>query len=172
MGTGIQVCGLNGCGKSTLGKALAERMGFRFIDNETLYFSETYANETYMKPKSRKDVEKLLIEEIKKYPDFVFVAVKGDYGIEEFYNYIVMIEVPRDVRLQRVRNRSFQKFGNRMLSGGDLYEQEEQFFRTVEARRDSFTEDWLKSVECPVIRVDGTKTIEENVEYIIERINV
>jgi len=59
-----------------------------------------------------------------------------------------------------------------MLSGGDLYEQEEQFFRTVEARRDSFTEDWLKSVECPVIRVDGTKTIEENVEYIIERISV
>ncbi|MBR3848616.1 MAG: hypothetical protein IKM21_04940, partial [Oscillospiraceae bacterium] len=39
MGIGIQICGLNGCGKSTLGKALAERIGFYFIDNEFLYFS-------------------------------------------------------------------------------------------------------------------------------------
>ncbi len=30
--------------------------------------------------------------------------------------------VPRDIRLQRVKDRSFRKFGNRMLSGGDLFE--------------------------------------------------
>ena len=31
MGTGIIVCGLNGTGKSTLGKALAEELGHHFI---------------------------------------------------------------------------------------------------------------------------------------------
>ena len=35
---GILICGLNGSGKSTLGKALADRMGYEFIDNEDLYF--------------------------------------------------------------------------------------------------------------------------------------
>ena len=30
--------------------------------------------------------------------------------------------------MQRVKKRSFQKFGNRMLPGGDLHEQEEKFF--------------------------------------------
>ena len=44
MGIGIQICGLNGCGKSTLGKALAERIGFYFIDNEFLYFSRPNAD--------------------------------------------------------------------------------------------------------------------------------
>ena len=39
MGIGIMVCGLNGCGKSTLGKALAQELGFHFIDNEYLFFS-------------------------------------------------------------------------------------------------------------------------------------
>ncbi len=43
MGTRIVVCGLNGVGKSTLGRVLAERLGFWFIDNEDLYFPKTDA---------------------------------------------------------------------------------------------------------------------------------
>lgn len=123
MGIGIQICGLNGCGKSTLGRALAERIGFHFIDNENLYFSRTNTDEPYMNPKSRADVERLLMEEVSKFPDFIFAAVKGDYGTDiiPMYDYIVMIEVPLNVRSHRVRNRSFQKFGNRMLIGGDLH---------------------------------------------------
>ena len=37
----------------------------------------------------------------------------------------VRLEVPREIRLQRVRNRSLAQFGSRMLPGGDLYEQEQ-----------------------------------------------
>jgi len=174
MGIGIQICGLNGCGKSTLGRALAESIGFHFIDNENLYFSRTNTDEPYMNPKSRTDVERLLMDEVSKHPDFVFSAVKGDYGkdIIPMYNYVVVIEVPREIRLQRVRNRSFQKFGNRMLIGGDLHDQEEAFFQMVESRRDDYIEDWLQMVKCPIIRVDGTKTIDENVKHIIHELKM
>lgn len=174
MGTGIQICGLNGCGKSTLGRALAEKIGFYFIDNENLYFSNSNTDEPYMNPKSRQDVERLLVEEVSKHPNFVFAAVKGDCGNEiiPMYDYVVLIEVPKRVRSYRVRNRSFQKLGNRMLIGGDLYNQEEAFFQMVESRRDDYVENWLKTVKCPIIRVDGTKPIEENVEYIRHAINI
>ena len=174
MGIGIQICGLNGCGKSTLGRALAERIGFHFIDNENLYFSRTNTDEPYMNPKSRADVERLLMEEVSKFPDFIFAAVKGNYGTDiiPMYDYIVMIEVPLNVRSHRVRNRSFQKFGNRMLIGGDLHDQEEAFFQIVESRRDDYIEDWLQMVKCPIIRVDGTKTIDENVKHIIHELKL
>lgn len=33
---------------------------------------------------------------------------------------MILLEVPRDVRLQRVKKRSFQKFGSRMLLGGEI----------------------------------------------------
>ena len=66
--------------------------------------------------------------------------------------------------------RSFQKFGNRMLSGGDLYEQEENFFHFVESRDESIVEEWIKFLKCPVIRIDGTMPIDENVKLIIEYI--
>ena len=172
MGIGIQICGLNGSGKSTLGKALAERMGFHFIDNENLYFSRPNTDEPYVNPKSRTEVERLLMEEVSKHPDFVFSAVKGDYGkdIILMYNYVILIEVPKEIRSQRVRNRSFQKFGSRMLIGGDLYCQEETFFQMVDSRQDNYIANWLQKVPCPIIRVDGTNPIEDNVEYILQAI--
>lgn len=151
-------------------KALAEKTGFHFIDNENLYFARSGHDEPYTNPRSEEEVERLLLHEVAEYPDFIFAAVRGNYGTEiiPMYNYVVVIEVPKEIRSQRIRNRSFQKFGSRMLAGGDLHEQEEEFFRIVESRQDDYVEKWLQMVECPIIRVDGTKAIEENVEYIIQ----
>lgn len=170
MGTGIIVCGLNGSGKSTLGKALAQKLQFYFIDNEDLYFPKTDPDYIYASPRTRGEVEALLFREIKAHENFVFASVKGDYGeaVYPFFRYAVLIDAPKDIRIQRVINRSLQKFGNRMLPGGDLYEREENFFQLVKARPENTVEEWVKSLECPVIRIDGTKSIEENVDLIIE----
>lgn len=170
--TSIIVCGLNGSGKSTLGKVLAERLHFHFIDNEDLYFPKTDPDYVYATPRSREEVEKLLWSEIKAYENFVFTSVRGDYGetICPYFQYAVLIDVPKDIRIQRVKNRSFQKFGERMLLGGDLYEQEEKFFDFVKSRPENMVEKWVQSIKCPVIRIDGTKPVEENVDSIIEEI--
>lgn len=174
MGIGIVVCGLNGCGKSTLGKALARQLGLHFIDAEDLYFTRKSINEPYKNPHSRAEVEEQLLCEVARHEGFVFAAVKGDYReeVQKYYQYIVVIEVPKEIRMLRVRNRSLQKFGSRMLEGGDLCEAEEQFFKLVESRTEVYYEDWLQALKCPIIRVDGTKTIEENVHYIIQQISV
>lgn len=166
MARGIQVCGLNGCGKSTLGRALAQKIGFHFIDNEELFFTRNAADEPYQNPRSRAEVEKLLMEEVCRHGDFVFAAVKGDYGsaILPLYRYAVLIEVPKEIRLRRVRDRSFQKFGGRMKPGGDLYESEEVFFQTAAARPEDYAESWARTLPCPVVVVDGTRPVEENVE--------
>ena len=174
MGIGIQVCGLNGCGKSTLGKALAERIGFHLIDNENLYFTRNRIDEPYCNARSEEEVERLLLDEVNEHPDFVFAAVRGNYGnkIIPMYNYVVVMEVPKEIRSQRIRNRSFQKFGSRMLPGGDLHEQEKAFFRMAESRQEDYVENWLQLVKCPIIRVDGTKPIEENVNAILQSIGI
>ena len=67
---------------------------------------------------------------------------------------------------ERVRNRSFQRFGSRMLPGGDQYEREERFFALVRSREEDTVEKWLRHLSCPVRRVDGTRPVEENVDLI------
>lgn len=174
MGTGILICGLNGTGKSTLGKAFAEKLRFHFIDNEDLYFPKTDPTYLYAAPRTRAEVEKLLLQEIQTHENFVFSSVKGDYGeaILPFFQYAILIDVPKDIRMQRVWNRSFQKFGDRMLPGGDLYEQEERFFDLVKARPENDVEEWIQKLKCPVLRIDGTRAIEENVDFIMEQLKM
>jgi len=130
---GIIICGLNGAGKSTLGKVLAEKLNFHFIDIEDLYFPKTDPDYMHASPRTHEDVETILLHEMKTHENFILAFVKGDYG-EDIYSLIqcaILLDVPKSIRMQRVKKRSFQKFGNRMLLGGDLYEQEEKFFRLV-----------------------------------------
>lgn len=152
-----------------MGKLLAERLSCQFIDNEDLYFPKTDANYLFSKPRSKEEVIRILNKMIEQNPRFVFAAVRGDYGekLLSALDAVVLIDVPKEVRLQRVRNRSFQKFGNRMLPGGDLFEKENAFFETVSNRPEDFVTDWLQTVQCPVIRVDGTLPVENNVEYFL-----
>ena len=172
MGIGILLCGLNGSGKSTLGRALAEKTGACFIDNEDLYFPKTGADYPYAVSRSREEVEELLLREIRGRENFIFASVKGDYGEEVVsrFRYAVLVEVPRDLRLARVRDRSFRKFGARMLEGGDLYAREQEFFDFVASRPEDTVEEWLKGLRCPVIRVDGTRPVEETVRLILRQI--
>ena len=124
MGIGIIVCGCNGSGKSTLGKELAKKLDYQFIDIEDVYFQLSDTDYVYDSIRSRDEVESILIDEIKKYDNFVLAAVKGNYGkgLTALYKYAIFIKAPKEIRLNRIKNRSFQKFGNRMLPDGDLFE--------------------------------------------------
>ena len=151
---------------------LAKKLQFHFIDNEDLFFHKSDPQYIYAAPRTHKEAEQLLWNEIMAHENYVFAAVKGDYGerIYPYFKYAVLIDVPKDIRMQRVKNRSFQKFGKRMQSCGDLYEIEERFFEFVESRPESLVEDWLENLKCPILRVDGKKPIEQNVDYIIGQI--
>ena len=169
MGIGILVCGLNGSGKSTLGRALAEALGYPFLDIEDLYFPKDDPNYLYASPRTDAEVGALLLDTVQRHQSFVLAAVRGNYGdaVLPYYTHAVLIDVPKEVRIQRVRNRSFQKFGARMLPGGDLYETEERFFQKIFERPEDYAERWLSTLPIPVLRVDGTRPIQENISYIV-----
>ena len=72
--------------------------------------------------------------------------------------------------MQRVKKRSYEKFGDRILPGGDLYEQEEQFFQFAASREENTVEEWIQYLTWPVLKIDGTKPVEENVNFLLEKV--
>ena len=164
---GILICRLNGTGKSTLGRLLANRMEYKFIDNEDLFFPKTDPSYMFSNLRSKEEVIKLLEEKISRNNQFIFAAVKGNYGdrLIASLDYIVLIEVPKQIRSKRVRDRSYQKFVDRILPGGDLYDIESKWFLLTDSRPDTYVTDWIETVNCPVIRIDGTLPVEESRRY-------
>lgn len=167
---GIIICGMNGSGKSTLGRVLAESLGWRFIDNEDLYFPKADPAHPFAVERTQEEVERLLLAEVRRDDRFVFAAVRGNYGdaVLPYYKAAVLVDVPREIRLERVKARSYGKFGERMLPGGDLYESEKRFYDLVAARPEDYATRWLDTVDIPVLRVDGTRPAGENVTIITD----
>ena len=170
---GLLICGLNGAGKSTLGRMLADRMGYEFIDNEDLFFPKADPSYVFSTPRSEEEVIRLLEEKISSNNRFIFAAVRGNYGdkLVASLNCVVLIDVPKQIRSQRVRDRSYQKFGDRILPGGDLYDKESKWFSLTDSRPETFVTDWLETVDCPMIRIDGTLPVEENVDCLMSVFN-
>lgn len=170
--SGIIICGGNGSGKTTLGRELSRAVDYKHMDIEDYYFPDALI--PYSKARTREEVCELMCEDIKKYKNFIISAVNGDFGLEinSKYELAVFLDVPLDVRLKRVKQRAYDKFGSRVLAGGDMYEQERRFFSAVAnnyAEKTEKTKEWLKTLSCSVIYLDGTKLIEENVEYIVKK---
>ena len=79
MKQGVILCGLNGSGKSTLGRALAQRLGWEFLDIEDCFFPKTDPSCLYANPRSPQEAAALLVERATAAENFVLASVKGHY---------------------------------------------------------------------------------------------
>ena len=114
------------CRQKHIGKALAEKLNYQFIDIEDIYFPKDNPEYMYLNPRPFEEVERILSNIISENNNFVLASVKGNFNkdIVSHFKYAVYIEAPKETRIKRVYERSYNKFGDRMLEGGDLYEKE------------------------------------------------
>lgn len=102
----------------------------------------------------------------------VITSTRGDLGkeITSLYNCVIYLSAPLELRLFRIKNRERERFGVRVLSGGDMHEQQKKFYDFAASRTSDKIEEWLSTLSCKVIKLDGARPIEENTEYIITRL--
>jgi hypothetical protein len=114
----------------------------------------------------------MLLADLEEQENLILASVKGDFGreIASRFTRAVWVDVPKDVRLARVRARSLEKFGGRMLPGGDLYEQEARFLQMIERRGEGEVADWLRRAGIPTLKVDGRRPVEENAARILRQL--
>ena len=170
MSIGIMVFGLNGSGKSTLAKALSYEIGYKYMDIEDYVFKNS--DIPYSLQRTRDEYIYMMEEDIRKHKNFVMAAVRGNFGdpITSLFKLAVFIDVPYDIRVKRVEDRMVVKFGDRVKVGGDMYESEMIFLDFVKNRKMDKLNVWKESLKCPVISIDGTLAVSENVALVKEYI--
>ena len=175
---GIIIFGCMGTGKTTLGRALAKELNFPHLDlDDYSYRWDTVV--PFSAPYTKEDRIARLMHDISQHPHFVMSGQM--WSIREifapFFNLGVLITAPTEVCMGRYRSRVTQRWGDRTLPGGDVhgvlveglaltaqYETAEP--PAVCLKRD---EQWAEELPCPILRVDGTKPIEENAKWLAEK---
>ena len=157
MSIGIIVFGANGSGKTTIGRELARILNFKHMDHEDYCFKESKI--PYADAYSREECVNFMMADIEKHGAFVLSACIGDFGgeISQFYKLAAYISAPLELRMERIKQREYDRFGDRVRKGGDMYEQTLKFHHFVASRPLSNMDQWAKTLACPVINVDGTE---------------
>jgi len=165
MGQILAVCGMNGAGKTTFARAFARKIGCPFVDSEDLYFPDRSGDNPFAVQRGPEEIRALLEGLLRKEGRFVLASVRANFGVElrERLLGVILVETPRETRLKRMRQRDALRFGDKVAPGGEPFAQQEAFYRLAESRREDEAEQWVAGMTCPVLRVDGTKAVAENI---------
>lgn len=170
----VHIFGASGSGTSTLGKRLSELLGYKWMDTDDYFWVPTDPPFTTQREKSER--VRLMREDIEKYENVVLsgsLSGWGDALIPEF-TLVVRIVIDKELRLERIKKRERERFGDRIAPGGDMYEHHLEFMdwaskydtAGVNMRSKAKHDEWQKLLTCPLVVVDGAGDLEKNCELI------
>ena len=172
----IHIVGASGAGTSTLGQMLEQEYGYKWLDTDGYFWQKT--DPPFVKSLPHEERVKLMSAAIQENPNCVIsgsLCGWGDVFIPKF-DLVVFVDTPTDIRIERLQKREYERFGERIREGGDMFEEHNKFIvwaasydtGGLDMRSRALHEQWLADLPCPVIRVDGSKPIDELVMQIRE----
>jgi dephospho-CoA kinase len=93
------------------------------------------------------------------------------------YDLVVFVYVPVDVRIERIKKREYDRYGDRVLPGNERYDLSNELIEYAKSYDNSNSgrnlkrhEEWLKTVECPVLRITNI-CFEDSIRLALNEIN-
>ena len=176
MATGIMIMGSAGSGKTTLGTLVSKELGYTFVDiDEYIWRKDTEIPFSAMYPKAEKISR--LMKEISKCEHFVMAGSMNSFHehFDPFFELVVHLHTDAQIRIKRAHERELKLFGNRILEGGDMYEEHQKFLNDIAGYDYGVGgctlqqhEMWMKALTCKIIQLDGAHALKENLNIIVE----
>lgn len=170
----IHILGASGSGTTTIAKNVCRKLDYAHFDSDNYFWENT--KEPFTVERNSNDCLKLMQTDLLKCDRWVLsgsICGWGDILISKF-DLVVFVYVPQDIRIERLKRREYERYGDRILLGGDRYENSKNFIEWAEAY-DSGTRNgrsltkhkaWLTTVKCPVIEVINYD-LENSVEQVM-----
>lgn len=173
----IHVTGASGSGVTTLGRALAARLGLPHFDTDDFYwlpsdppFQERRA------PAER--LERLSAALAACGGGWVLSGSLDCWGdsLKALFDRVVFLSTPTEIRIRRLKKRERRRFGPAALApGGAMHAQHQAFLDWAAAYESGWMsgrsrprhEGWLATLNCPVIRLDGTRRVADMVDAVL-----
>lgn len=176
----IHLFGASGSGTTTLGLALAKRLGIAHFDSDSFYWHST--EKPFSSRRTRDERIQLLQERVAGLENWVLSGSLCGWGdpITPAFTHAIFVRLNPDIRIRRLRTREFHRYGEQIFEGGERYIATQTFLAwaagydegdhgTRSLRRH---ETWIKTLNCPVMRVDSTgRSVEALVEQVFDTLD-
>jgi adenylate kinase family enzyme len=173
----IHIFGASGSGTTTLAKSACDKLKYKHFDSDNYFWLQT--DEPFTIESPREECLKLMKEDLLSSNNWILSGSLSGWGdiFIPYFDLVVFVYVPQDARLERLKKREHERYGNRILPGGDRYEASKDFLEWAEAY-DTGTKNgrslpkhevWLKTVDCPVIRIINQE-LEKSIENLTNAI--
>lgn len=169
----IHIMGAAGSGTSTLGEALGKVLPHEHLDTDDYFWMEKY---TEQRPVEER--KKLLEEDLNTYDDVILSGALCGWGdsFRSSFDLIIFLWIPEAIRLQRLADREFVRYGKASLYGGSHYEQSQAFLEWaslydqggLDVRSRIQHENWLKDVSCPVLKIEEDYSTRKRVHIVLD----
>ena len=171
MSSGIIIIGPSGSGKTTLGKIAARKLGYPYFDVDD-YIWKQNTDSPYTQMYTRDEKISRLSNDIAPYEHFVMAGSMSSfhYAFDEMFEMMVLLYVSPDIRIERVHKRAIERFGERVLEGGDMYEAHMRFLNDNRRYEEDGSlnmreqKEWMKNMSCVKIELDGAAELEKNAD--------
>lgn len=110
---------------------------------------------------------------MKKHGSFVVSGDISGWGDEflTMFDLAVFLTAPIEIRVKRIENREYVRWGDRVCEGGNMCESQKKFREFAATRDIGLLEQSALEYSCPLLHVDSTKALKEIVDEILTYIN-
>jgi adenylate kinase family enzyme len=178
-GMRIHIFGASGPGTTTLGAALAEALGCSHFDSDDYFWVPS--DPPYVTQREIGERRRLLGSDIEGVESWVISGSMRKWGqfTVPLFNLAVFLYVPNPVRMERLKARETRRYGAEIEdSNHPQFKAQKAFFEWaaaydtagLEMRSLASHEAWMKKLPCPLLRIEGEMSVEENLKCVLERI--
>jgi len=173
----VHIFGASGSGTTTIAEAVSEKLGYKHFDTDSYYWYPT--DDPFTNARPIEERLRLMNADLLNQDRWVLSGSLDGWGnsLIPLFELVVFVYVPKDVRVERLKLREKERYGDEVLYGGGRYESTKEFIDWA-AGYDSglFTgrslprhEKWMEGLSCKIIKIVN-HSLNESIDTVINSI--
>jgi len=175
----IHIFGASGSGTTTIAKIISEKLGYKHFDTDNYYWYPT--DIPFTKDRPIEERLQLMNADLASEDKWVLSGSLDGWGdpLVPLFELVVFVYVPQDIRIERLKKREIERYGNDVSPGGNRYESTKEFIKwaagydsgLLTGRNLPRHEKWLERLDCEVVKVVN-HSLDASVEVVMDAIGV